>query len=284
MNKQEDTPLLHLCFNLVDFNENVYQELHDEFEAFASKLDVSDITFVPISALLGDNIVNRSKKMDWYEGPTLLYYLENVHISSDHNLIDVRFPVQSVIRPYNDDFHDYRGYAGRVAGGVMKPGDEVMLLPSGFTSKITKIQGPDGELEEAFPPQSVTILIDDDIDLGRGDMIVRPNNQASVTQDIDLMICWFSSEHSLKFRGKYTILHTTQEVRCIVKEIRYKLNINTLHRDLEDNEIKMNDIARIKIRTTKPLFVDSYRKNRITGSVIIIDEATNNTVAAGMII
>ncbi len=280
-------PHLVVCINkmdLVDYDKGVYDKVHDDFEAFAAKLDIKDVSFIPISALMGDNVVNRSEKMDWYEGSTLIYYLENVHISSDHNFIDVRFPVQSVIRPYNDDFHDYRGYAGRVAGGVLKKGDEVMLLPSGFTSTIDKIQGPDGELDETFPPQSVTVLIKDDIDISRGDMIVRPNNQPSMTQDIDLMICWFSAGHQLKERGKYTILHTSQEVRCIVKEIRYRLDINTLHRDLEDKDIKMNDIARISIRTTKPLFVDAYRKNRITGSVIIIEEATNNTVAAGMII
>lgn len=280
-------PHLVVCINkmdLVDYSEEVYNQIHDDFEDFASKLDINDVTFIPISALLGDNVVHRSKNMDWYEGSTLIYYLENVHISSDHNFIDVRFPVQYVVRPYNDDFHDYRGYAGRVAGGVIKKGDEIMLLPSGFTSKISKIQGPDGELEEAFPPQSVTMLIEDDIDISRGDMIVRPHNSPNVTQDIDLMICWFSSDVPLRVRGKYTILHTTQEVRCIVKEVRYKMNINTLHRDQQDTNITMNDIARISIRTTKPLYVDAYRKNRITGSVILIDEATFNTVAAGMII
>jgi len=280
-------PHLVVCINkmdLVDYSQEVYDKVHDDFEAFAAKLDISDVSFIPISALEGDNVVHRSKKMDWYEGSTLIYYLENVHISSDHNFIDVRFPVQSVIRPYNDEFHDYRGYAGRVAGGVLKKGDQVMLLPSGFTSKISKIQGPDGEQDEAFPPQSVTVLVEDDIDIGRGDMIVRPNNSATVTQDIELMICWFSSDKALQLRGKYAILHTSQEVRCIVKEIKYRLDINTLHRDMENKEIKMNEIARISIRTTKSLFVDAYRKNRITGSVIIIDEATNNTVAAGMII
>ena len=280
-------PHLVVCINkmdLVDYDEAVYNKVHDDFEDFASKLDINDVTFIPISALEGDNVVNRSEKMDWYEGSTLMYYLENVHISSDHNFIDVRYPVQSVIRPYNDEFHDYRGYAGRVAGGVLKKGDEVMILPSGFTSKIKFIQGPDGEQTETFPPQSVTILIEDDIDISRGDMIVRPNNAPTVTQDIDLMICWFSSDIELKERGKYTILHTSQEVRCIVKEIRYRLDVNTLHRDLDNRKIKMNDIARITIRTTKPLFVDPYRKNRMTGSVILIDESTNNTVAAGMII
>lgn len=280
-------PHLVVCINkmdLVDYSEEVYNRIRDDFENFASRLDISDVSFIPISALIGDNVVNRSVKMNWYDGSTLMYYLENVHISSDYNFIDVRFPVQSVIRPYKDEFHDYRGYAGRLAGGVMKKGDEVMLLPSGFNSRIKAIQGPDGELEVAFPPQSVTILLENDIDLSRGDMIVRPNNSATVTQDIDVMICWFDSENSLHSKSKYTILHTTQKVRCVIKEIRYKLDIHTLHRNLEDKEIKMNDLARISIRTTKPLFVDPYRKNRITGSLIIVDEATNNTVAVGMII
>jgi sulfate adenylyltransferase subunit 1 len=233
---------------------------------------------------LGDNVVTRSENTPWYDGPTLMYYLENVHIASDHNFIDTRFPVQLVIRPNTDDYHDYRGYAGRVAGGTLKKGDSVSLLPSGFTSKIKAIMGPDGEQEEAFPPQSVTVLIEDNFDLSRGDMIVRENNQPLTTQDLELMICWFDNSQSLQAKGKYMIKHTSQSARCIVKEIRYKLNINTLHRDMEDKNIQMNDISRIVIRTTKPLFIDAYRKNRITGSVILIDEASNNTVAAGMII
>jgi sulfate adenylyltransferase subunit 1 len=246
-------------------------------------LDISDVSFIPISALLGDNIVNRSENMNWYEGATLMHYLENVHIASDHNFIDTRFPVQFVIRPYNDNFHDYRGYAGRVAGGILKKGDKVMLLPSGFTTKIAKIDTADGELEEAFPPQSVTVLLEDDLDLSRGDMIVRENNQPEVTQDIEVMVCWFN-ENPLQLRGTYTIMHTTREARCVVKEIRYKMNINTLHRDEEDKTIRINDIARVVLRTTKPLFVDGYRKNRTTGSVILIDEQTNETVGVGMII
>ena len=279
-------PHLLICINkmdLVDYSQDVYDDIKADFEQFATKLDVHDMNFIPISALKGDNIVTRSKITDWYEGPTLIYYLENVHIGSDHNLIDNRFPVQYVIRPYSDDYHDYRGYAGRVAGGVLKKGDKVMLLPSGFTSEIAKIDTFNGEVEEAFPPMSVTVLIKDNYDLSRGDMIVRINNQPDVTQDLDLMICWFN-ERPLQLRGKYRILHTTNEARCLIKEIQYKLNINTLHRDLDDKVIGMNDIARVKIRTTKPLFVDSYSKNRITGSVILIDEQTNNTVGAGMII
>jgi sulfate adenylyltransferase subunit 1 len=269
--------------DLVDWKEDVYDGIHKDFEKFAAKLDVKDVSFIPISALKGDNVVNRSENMHWYEGATLLYYLENVHIASDHNFIDTRFPVQHVIRPYNDEYHDYRGYAGRVSGGILKKGDKVTLLPSGFTSTISKIDTFDGEVEEAFPPMSITILLNDDLDLSRGDMIARENNQPDVSQDIDVMVCWFN-ERPLQQQGKYTILHTTNEVRCIVKKIHYKLNINTLHRNLEDKSIKMNDIARVVIRTTKPLAKDSYRKNRITGSLIFVDEGTNETVGAGMII
>lgn len=280
-------PHLVVCINkmdLVDYSEESYNEIQDEFEAFAAKLDVKDVHFIPISALKGDNVVNRSQNMPWYEGATLLYYLENVHIASDHNFIDARFPVQYVIRPYNDNFHDYRGYAGRLAGGIFKVGDEVVLLPSGFSTKIKSIQGADGEVEEAFPPQSITIQIEDDLDLSRGDMIVRKNNQPEVTQDIDVMLCWFNSSKPLKTRGKYTIMHTSQEATCLVKEIQYKLDINSLHRIQDDFSVEMNDIARVKLRTTKPLFVDEYRQNRITGSIILVDEATHSTVAAGMII
>jgi sulfate adenylyltransferase subunit 1 len=279
-------PHLVICINkmdLVDFSEEVYNNIKDEFEKFSYKLEVKDVSFIPISALKGDNIVTRSENTPWYGGGTLLYTLENVHIGSDHNFIDARFPVQFVIRPNNDEFHDYRGYAGRVAGGILKKGDEVTLLPSGFTTKIAKIDSYGGEIAEAFPPMSVTVLLEDDFDLSRGDMIVRTHNQPNVSQDLEVMICWFN-ERPLQLNGKYTIMHTTQEARCIVKEIRYRLDINTLHRDVEDTTIRMNDIARIVLRTTKPLFFDSYRRNRITGSIILIDEGTNETVAAGMII
>ena len=280
-------PHLVVCINkmdLVDYSQEQYDKIQNEFEAFAAKLDVSDVHFIPISALLGDNIVHRSDKTPWYEGPTLMYYLENVHIASDHNFIDCRFPVQSVIRPYSDEYHDYRGYAGRVAGGVFKVGDEVTLLPSGFTSKISKIIGPKGEQNQAFPPESVTLLIEDDFDLSRGDMIVRANNQPDISQDVEAMVCWFDSAKELTERGKYAILHTSQDARCVVKVIRYKLDINTLHRNVDDKAIKMNDIARVVFRTTKPLFIDEYRKNRVTGSFIIVDEGSNSTVGAGMVI
>ncbi|TAK30240.1 MAG: GTP-binding protein [Saprospiraceae bacterium] len=279
-------PHLVICINkmdLVGYAQEVYDTIREDFRLFASKLDVSDVTFIPISALNGDNVVDRSEKMDWYEGSTLLYYLENVHIGSDHNFIDCRFPVQFVVRPNNDAFHDYRGYAGRIAGGVMKKGDEVMVLPSGFTSTIAKIDTYDGEVEEIFPPMSATILLTGDIDISRGDMIVRENNQPKITQDLELMVCWFN-ERPIQPRGKYVIMHTTQTARCMVMDIQYKMDVNTLHRNQEDKTVGLNDIARLTIRTTKPLFADPYRKNRITGSVILIDEGTNETVGAGMVI
>lgn len=280
-------PHLVVCINkmdLVDYDQAAYDKVQNDFEKFAAKLDVNDVHFIPISALKGDNVVNRSENTPWYDGPTLMYYLENVHIASDHNFIDPRFPVQYVIRPNTDEFHDYRGYSGRVAGGIMRKGDRVTLLPSGFTTGIKQIMGADGEQEEAFPPQSVTVLLDEDFDLSRGDMIVRENNQPNITQDLELMVCWFDHSKPLQSRGKYTIMHTTKTARCVVKEVRYKLDINTLHRNEDDLQIGMNDIARVVVRTTSPMFTDAYRKNRITGSVIFIDEATNNTVGAGMII
>ncbi|MFN5365241.1 MAG: sulfate adenylyltransferase subunit CysN [Bacteroidota bacterium] len=279
-------PHLVVCINkmdLVDYAEEVYQQIRQEFELFAAKLDVKDIHFIPVSALKGDNIVNRSENMPWYQGSTLLYYLENVHIGSDENLIDPRFPVQYVIRPLTDAHHDYRGYAGRVASGIFRKGDEVLLLPSGFTTRIRRIDTYDGELEEAVPPMSVTLLLEDDFDLGRGDMIVREHNKPEVTQDIEVMICWFS-DRPLQPNGKYILKHTGSEVRCIIREVRYKLDINTLSRNQHDLNIGMNDIARVFLRTTRPLFTDSYRKNRTTGSLILIDEATNETAGAGMII
>ena len=278
-------PHVVFCINkmdLVDYAEEKFEQIKEDLEAFTSKLNTRDIRFIPISALHGDNVVNRSTKMDWYQGPTLMYLLETIHIAGDQNHVDCRFPVQYVIRPQKDEYHDYRGYAGRIAGGVFKPGDDVMVLPSGFTSKVKSIDTFDGPIEEAFAPMNVTITLEDDIDISRGDMIVRQNNVPDTEQDIDVMICWLNSK-PLQVRGKYAIKHTTKDVRCIVKEVKYKMNINTLHRDSDDNEIKMNDIARISLRTTSPLFKDEYTRNRITGSLILIDEATNVTVGAGMI-
>ncbi|WP_425393122.1 sulfate adenylyltransferase subunit CysN [Ekhidna sp.] len=279
-------PHVIVCVNkmdLVDYNEDQFNKIKEDFENFASKLDVQDVQFIPISALKGDNVVNRSEKMDWYEGSTLLYTLENIHIGSDHNHIDCRFPVQTVIRPQTDEYHDYRGYAGRIAGGVFKPGDEVIVLPSGFTSKIKTIDTYDGSVEEAFAPMSVTMTLDDDIDISRGDMIVRTNNQPEPKQDIDVMLCWLNIKGPQP-RAKYAIRHTTADAKAMIKEIRYKMDINTLHRNEEDKNITANDICRAQLRTTRPLLVDSYRKNRNTGSIILVDEGTNETVAAGMII
>ncbi len=279
-------PHIVFCINkmdLVDYAEEVYEQIKADLEAFTSKLNVVDVRFVPISALHGDNVVHESDNMPWYKGGTLLYLLENIHIGSDHNHIDCRFPVQWVIRPQSDEYHDFRGYAGRVASGVFKPGDEVVVLPSGFASRIKSIETMDGPLDEAFSPMSVVMTLEDDIDVSRGDMIVRENNQPQVGQDIDLMVCWLNDKPLLP-NGKYAVKHTTNDVRCIVKEIKYKLDINTLHRHEDDKEIGMNDIARIKIRTTKPLLYDRYERNRETGSLILIDEATNETVGAGMIL
>ncbi|MBL7929141.1 MAG: sulfate adenylyltransferase subunit CysN [Bacteroidia bacterium] len=283
-------PHIIVCINkmdLVEYSEVVFEGIVQEYKKLSSKLDVKDVHFIPISALNGDNVVERSQNMDWYQGPTLLYLLEHVHITGDENHIDCRFPVQYVIRPQQKEFHDYRGYAGRIASGVFKPGDKVKVLPSGFAAQITAIhQVEHGELEaldEAFSPQSVTITLDTDVDISRGDMIVRENNTPTVGQDIDMMVCWMNDK-KLVPNGKYAIRHTTKEARCIIKDVRYKVDINSLHRNEQDKEIGMNDIGRILIRTTVPLFYDSYRKNRITGSVILIDEGTNETVAAGMII
>lgn len=279
-------PHIVFCINkmdLIEYDEEKFESIKEEIENFSSKLDVKDVRFIPISALKGDNVVNISDKTPWYKGGTLLYMLETIHIGSDHNHIDCRFPVQSVIRPQNDEFHDYRGYAGRIAGGIFKPGDEIIALPSGFTSRIKSIETMGGPLKEAFAPQSVTITLEDEIDISRGDMIVRTNNRPQVAQDIDLMICWMSDK-PITLNGKYTVRHTTNEVRCIVKDIQYKVDINTLHRLEADKSIGMNDIARITIRTTKPLLFDRYSRNRNTGSLILIDEGTFETVGAGMII
>jgi sulfate adenylyltransferase subunit 1 len=279
-------PHIIFCINkmdLVDYNQERYNELVADLRAFSSKLEVTDVRFIPVSALFGDNVVDRSEKMTWYDGPTLLYTLESVHISGDHNQIDCRFPVQHVIRPQTAEHHDFRGYAGRIAGGVFKPGDDVMVLPSGFTTKIKAIETMDGKLDKAFAPMSVCMTLEDEIDISRGDMIVRENNKPDVEQDVEVMVCWMT-ERPLTARSKFAIKHTSRDVRCIVKEIKYKVDINTLHRMEGETEIGMNDIARVSLRTTAPLFSDRYSRNRVTGSLILVDEATNETVGAAMVI
>lgn len=277
-----------VCVNkmdLVDWDEGVFNKIVADFKSFASRLDnIVDVTFIPASALIGDNIVDKSENMPWYQGPTLLYHLETVYIGADENHVEARFPVQWVIRPHSDKYHDFRGFAGRVAGGVFKPGDEVTVLPSGFTSKIKAIESMDGPQQEVFAPMSATITLEDEIDMSRGDMLVKANNRPEPTQDIDAMICWFSSDKKLAGSGKYILRHTTKEVKAIVTEVRYKMNINTLHKIEDDLVFNLNDIGRIKIRTSAPLIADSYKSNRITGSFVLIDELTNATVAAGMII
>ena len=279
-------PHIVFCINkmdLVDYSEEVYDGIIKELDAFTSKLNVIDIRYVPLSALKGDNVVEPSTNMDWYKGSTLLYLLETIHIGSDHNHIDCRFPVQGVIRPQSDEFHDFRGYAGRISSGIFKPGDNIVVLPSGFASKIKSIHTMSGELEEAYAPMSVSMTLEDDIDISRGDMIVREKNQPEIGQDVDVMVCWMS-ERPLQLNGKYAVKHTTNDARCIVKAVQYKLNVNTLHRNEEHKELQMNDIGRITIRTTKPLYHDRYERNRETGSLILIDEGTNETVGAGMIL
>jgi len=278
-------PHFVICVNkmdLVEYKQEVYEQIKKTIEDFVSKLGVHDIYFIPMSALCGDNVVDPSTNMPWYKGPTLLYFLENVHIGSDENLIDCRFPVQYVIRPRSDEFHDYRGYAGKIVSGVFKSGDKVMILPSKFTTTIKSIELPDGLVNEAFPQMSITMQLVDDIDVSRGDMIVREHNAPTVSKNIDAMICWMNVKELIP-GNKYILRHTTKETRCAVKEIVYKVDINTLHRIEGADALGLNDIGRISLQTSQPLFFDSYRRNRFTGSFILIDELTNETVAAGMI-
>ncbi len=277
---------LVVCVNkmdLVDYSEEVYENIKGDFLAFASKIEIPDINFIPVSAMVGDNVVVRSNNMDWYQGPTFLHSLENTYLMSDYERVSCRFPVQVVLRPQRKEYHDYRGYAGRVAGGIFKKGDEVIVLPSGFTSKIKQLEVSGQEVEYAFPPMSITMLLEDEIDIDRGDMIVKKFSQPLLEQEMDIMMCWMSDQ-PLQPGGKYVIRQTTNEARCIIKEIRYKVDINTLHRKKDDTNIGLNDIGRVMIRTSKPLLIDPYKKNKITGSVILIDEKTNNTVGAGMIL
>ena len=271
--------------DLVDYSEERFEKISKEFEEFASRLDnIVDMVTIPISALHGDNVVEKSDKTPWYEGPTMLYHLENVYIGSDNNHVNARFPVQWVIRPHSDEHHDFRGYAGRVAGGVFKPGDDVVVQPSGFATKIKAIESLEGPQEQVFAPLSCTMTLEDEIDISRGDMIVKPNNPPEKEQVIEAMICWFSEDTQLQPRGKYHLRHTTKEVKAIVQEIKYKVNINTLHKIEDETTFGLNEIGRVSIRTSAPLLFDSYRRNRQTGSFVLIDSQTNETVAAGMIV
>ena len=279
-------PHLLLCVNkmdLVGYDRDVFESIREEFAAFASRLELSDLSFIPISALQGDNVVQRSANMPWYEGASLLHHLEQVYISSDRNLIDPRLPVQWVIRPQATSLPDYRGYAGRVAGGVFKPGDEVMVLPSGLTTTVAGIDTFDGPLEEAFPPMSVTLRLTDDVDVSRGDLICRPANRPAMGQDLDAMVAWMT-EKPLKVGDFFALKHTTRWVRAVVRDVRYRLDVNTLHRDEASSELGLNDVGRVSLRVTQPLFYDSYRRNRQTGSFILAAEDTNVTVGAGMLL
>ncbi|MGA8852321.1 MAG: GTP-binding protein [Aeromicrobium sp.] len=279
-------PHLVLAVNkmdLVDYDQAVFERVRQEFATFATKLNVPDLEVIPISALHGDNVVNRSTNMPWYDGPSLIHHLEHVHVASDRDLVDTRFPVQYVVRPKSDRFHDYRGYAGQVAGGVLRLGDTVIVLPSGMTSTIAGIDMFDTEVEEAFPPMSVTVRLTDDIDVSRGDMIARPHNAPEPQQDIDAMICWMTQSPLLP-GSKLAIKHTTRSARTLIKEITYRLDINTLHRDQDTKQLGLNEIGRVLLRTTTPLMVDPYARNRTTGSFILIDESTGATVAAGMVL
>ncbi|MBN6037043.1 adenylyl-sulfate kinase [Amycolatopsis sp. 195334CR] len=280
-------PHLVLCVNkmdLVDWSRDRFDELRAEFGRFAAKLDVHDLTFVPMSALTGDNVVHRGAAMPWYEGTSLLHHLEEVHVASDRNLIDARLPVQYVIRRQQEDGY-FRGYAGTIAGGVFKPGDEVLVLPSRTKTTISAITGPGGEpLAEAFPPQAVTVQLDGELDVGRGDLICRPRNQPHVSQEIDAMVCWLTDRTELTPGTKYLIKHTTRSTRTLVRAVDYRLDITTLHRDEHADSLEINEIGRISLRTQEPLFFDEYRRNRATGGFILIDEQTGGTVAAGTVL
>jgi bifunctional enzyme CysN/CysC len=279
-------PHMVVCVNkmdLVDFDQGVFERITDEFSGWAAKLDVHDLTFIPISALHGDNVVERSERTPWYQGTSLIYHLEHVFVASDRNLQDARFPVQWVVRPMSDEHHDYRGYAGEVASGVFRAGDEVVVLPSGRESRIVAIDSYDGEMEEAYPPLSVTIRLEDDVDVSRGDMICRDHNRPIEAREIDAMVCWMS-ERPLSPFGRYRIKHTTRTALAKVDEVRYRIDVNTLHRDEQATGLGLNEIGRLNIRLSSPLFVDQYRRNRATGSFILIDESTNDTVGAGMVL
>jgi sulfate adenylyltransferase subunit 1 (EFTu-like GTPase family) len=273
--------------DLVEWDRAAFDAVREDFRRWAGRLEVADVTFIPLSALHGDNVVHRSPNMGWYEGPSLLSHLEEVFIASDRNLIDPRFPVQYVIRPRGTTdpaLVDYRGYAGTVAGGVFAVGDEVIALPSGFTTTISGIDTPAGPVDEAFPPMSVTLTLADDLDISRGDLLCRPNNQSQRSQDLEAMVCWFADDIPLVERSTWVIKHTTRTARVQVRDLRYRLDVNTLHRDTDAGALALNEIGRVALRSTQPLLFDEYRRNRTTGSFILIDDATNATVGAGMIL
>jgi len=270
--------------DLVDYDRAIFESIRDEFKDFAAKLDINDLTTVPVSALNGDNVVTRSPNMTWYEGTSLLHYLEDLHIASDRNLIDVRFPVQYVVRPMHNAFHDYRGYAGTVAAGVLKAGDEVMVLPSGLTSTVESVDTFGGSVDEAFPPMSVTVRLTDDLDISRGDMLCRPHNVPAVGQDIEAMVAWMTDQPKLRPGQLLSLKHTTRQVRAKVMDLQYRINVTTLHRHEGVPDLGLNEIGRVRLRTTQPLFFDEYRRNRVTGSFILVDEASGTTAGAGMII
>jgi sulfate adenylyltransferase subunit 1 len=280
-------PHIIVCINkmdLLDYGREAFEKIRSDFLAFVGKvLPGEDFRFIPISALKGDNVVKPSENMSWYQGGTLLEELENIPINNDNDMVRRRFPVQYVIRPETDTYHDYRGYAGRIAGGIFRPGDEVMVLPAGLKTRIRKIDTFSGELDEAFPPMSVTLLLEDDIDISRGDMIAGADSLPKAANEVEMMVCWMNPK-PMQLQGKYALKHTTRDVRCLVEEIEFVLNISTLEEIHGRNTLSMNEIGKIKVRTTKPLFFDPYHLNRQTGSVILIDEATNETVAAGMIL
>jgi sulfate adenylyltransferase subunit 1 len=279
-------PHIIICVNkmdLVGYSEEIYKTIQKSYFEFVEGLEHGKLEFIPLSALNGDNVVDASGNMDWYSGPTLLQLLEEIDISNDMNRVDARFPVQYVIRPMSSAYHDYRAYAGRIAGGVFKVGKEVRVLPSGLVSKIKSIGVGEESLSEAYAPMSVSITLEDEIDISRGNTLVGKQDQLKPVQDLELMICWLSDQ-ALRPGGKYILRHTTQEVRAVVKEVEYKVNINTLEQGKKDLTVGLNEIAKIRLRTSLPIFTDTYKMNRNTGSVLLIDEASHFTVAAGMII
>ena len=269
--------------DLIGWDKAKFDAIRDEFHAFAARLDIHDVTTIPMSALLGDNVVTKSENTPWYEGPTLLAHLEEVYIAGDRNLVDVRFPVQYVIRPQTHDHADHRSYAGTVSSGVMRPGDEIIVLPSGKTTTITAIDGPTGPVAEAFPPMAVSISLADDIDISRGDMFARVNNQPDVTQEFDAMVCWMADEAALEPGRDYIVKQTTRSTRARVTALDYRLDVNTLHRDKSATALKLNELGRVTLRTQVPLLLDEYSRNASTGSFILIDADTNVTVGAGMV-